>query len=106
MPQTGGDDKAETIELELASRNGDGGDDDEKLQSQWADIERLPTFERITTVLFSKTDEQGKRRSRLQVMDVSKLEDLDRRLFIDELIRHVEIDNLRLLQKIRKRIDE
>uniref|UniRef100_M4D8I8 Uncharacterized protein n=1 Tax=Brassica campestris TaxID=3711 RepID=M4D8I8_BRACM len=39
-------------------------------------------------------------------MDVSKLEDLDRHLFIDELIKHVEDDNLRLLQKIKNRIDE
>lgn len=109
MPQTGGDEKAETlVEVEFAYRNNENGDvdDDEELQSQWAAIERLPTFERITTVLFCKRDEEKKRRERRRVMDVSKLEDLDRQLFIDELIRHVEIDNLRLLQKIRKRIDE
>uniref|UniRef100_A0A0D2ZSG0 ABC transporter domain-containing protein n=1 Tax=Brassica oleracea var. oleracea TaxID=109376 RepID=A0A0D2ZSG0_BRAOL len=54
---------------------------------------------------FWNGDEQGKRNER-RVMDVSKLEDLDRHLFIDDLIRHVEDDNLRLLQKIKKRIDE
>ncbi|CDY63360.1 BnaC07g50020D [Brassica napus] len=54
---------------------------------------------------FGNGDEQGKRNER-RVMDVSKLEDLDRHLFIDDLIRHVEDDNLRLLQKIKKRIDE
>ncbi|CAH2079071.1 unnamed protein product [Thlaspi arvense] len=83
-----------------ASENGD--DDD-----QWAAVERLPTFERITTALFCKTDEQGERRARGQLMDVSKLDQAhDRHVFIDELIRHVEIDNLRLLQTIKKRIDE
>ncbi|CAN7013037.1 hypothetical protein IGI04_012326 [Brassica rapa subsp. trilocularis] len=83
--------------------NGNVGD--EEVRSQWAAIERLPTFERITTALFWNRDEQGKRNER-RVMDVSKLEDLDRHLFIDDLIRHVEDDNLRLLQKIKNRIDE
>lgn len=82
-------------------------DDGKELQSQWAAIERLPTFERITTVLFCERDEQGKISERQrQVMDVSKLEDLERRLFIDKLIKHVENDNLRLLQQIKKRLDE
>ncbi|XP_013595042.1 PREDICTED: ABC transporter G family member 42-like [Brassica oleracea var. oleracea] len=83
--------------------NGNVGD--EEVRSQWAAIERLPTFERITTALFWSRDKQGRRNER-RVMDVSKLEDLDRHLFIDELIRHVEDDNLRLLQKIKNRIDE
>ena len=83
--------------------NGNVGD--EEVRSQWAAIERLPTFERITTALFWNRDEQGKRNER-RVMNVSKLEDLDRHLFIDDLIRHVEDDNLRLLQKIKNRIDE
>ncbi|XP_056863214.1 ABC transporter G family member 42-like isoform X1 [Raphanus sativus] len=77
----------------------------EEVRSQWASIERLPTFERITTALFWNRDEQGKRNER-RVMDISKLEDLDRHLFIDDLIKHVEDDNLRLLQKIKNRIDE
>ncbi|KAF3486599.1 hypothetical protein F2Q69_00056681 [Brassica cretica] len=83
--------------------NGNVGD--EEVRSQWAAIERLPTFERITTALFWSRDKQGRRNER-RVMDVSKLEDLDRHLFIDELIRHVEDDNLRLLQKIKNRIDQ
>lgn len=98
MPQTDEDhEKSKTDE------NGDV--DDEKLQSQWVGIERLPTLERISTVLFSKRDEEGKTNER-RVMDVSELDALDRQLFIDVLIRHVEKDNLRLFQKIRNRIDE
>ncbi|KAF8082788.1 hypothetical protein N665_0808s0024 [Sinapis alba] len=87
----------------VGDENGNVGD--EEVRSQWAAIERLPTFERITTALFWNRDETGMRNER-RVMDVSKLEDLDRHLFIDDLIRHVEDDNLRLLQKIKKRIDE
>ncbi|KAL0890313.1 hypothetical protein Bca101_014296 [Brassica carinata] len=87
----------------VGDENGNVGE--EEVRSQWAAIERLPTFERITTALFWNRDEQGKRNER-RVMDVSKLEDLDRHLFIDDLIRHVEDDNLRLLQKIKNRIDE
>ncbi|KAJ4900143.1 ABC-2 and Plant PDR ABC-type transporter family protein [Raphanus sativus] len=83
--------------------NGNVGD--EEVRSQWAAIERLPTFERITTALFWNRDEQGRRNER-RVRDVSKLEDLDRHLFIDDLIKHVEDDNLQLLQKVKNRIDE
>ncbi|CAL9225463.1 unnamed protein product [Arabidopsis halleri] len=96
---------SQTDGVEFASRNNLENSDDDELRSQWVAIERSPTFERITTALFCKRDEKGKRSER-RVMDVSKLEDLDRRLFIDELIRHVENDNRVLLQKIRKRIDE
>lgn len=96
---------SQTDGVEFASRNNLENSDDDELRSQWVAIERSPTFERITTALFCKRDEKGKRSER-RVMDVSKLEDLDRRMFIDELIRHVENDNRVLLQKIRKRIDE
>jgi hypothetical protein len=98
---------SQTDGVEFASRNTNenGHDDDDQLRSQWVAIERSPTFERITTALFCKRDEKGKKSQR-RVMDVSKLDDLDRRLFIDDLIRHVENDNHVLLQKIRKRIDE
>ncbi|XP_062144822.1 pleiotropic drug resistance protein 3-like isoform X2 [Alnus glutinosa] len=75
---------------------------------QWAAIERLPTFERLRSSLFDKdhddaddTDNKGK-----QVIDVSKLGDVERHVFIEKLIKHIEHDNLLLLQKIRNRIDK
>uniref|UniRef100_A0A5B6Z2Y3 Putative pleiotropic drug resistance protein 3-like n=1 Tax=Davidia involucrata TaxID=16924 RepID=A0A5B6Z2Y3_DAVIN len=83
-------------------------EEDEELELQWAAIERLPTFKRLRTSLFdsnhhdngSRTELEGKR-----VTDVTKLGALERRLFIEKLIKHIENDNLRLLQKLRERID-
>ncbi|CAL5380302.1 unnamed protein product [Camellia sinensis] len=80
-------------------------DVDDECALQWAAIERLPTFERLRSSLFdendgSNVDAQGKR-----VVDVTKLGALERNMFIDKLIKHIENDNLRLLHKLRKRID-
>lgn len=48
-----------------------------------------------------RVDENGKR-----VVDVTKLRARERRVFIEKLIKCIESDNLRLLKKIRKRIDK
>ncbi|PQM37980.1 pleiotropic drug resistance protein 3-like [Prunus yedoensis var. nudiflora] len=48
----------------------------------------------------NEADGEGKR-----VVDVTKLRALERHLFIEKLIKHIENDNLRLLRKIRNRID-
>lgn len=69
---------------------------------QWADIERLPTFERLRSSLF---DEYGDGAGR-QVVDVTKIGAPERRMFVEKLIKHIENDNLRLLQKIIKRMDK
>ncbi|KAI3473056.1 hypothetical protein Pfo_031083 [Paulownia fortunei] len=76
-------------------------DPDEEAVSQWAAIDRLPTSERLIYSLFDEHDGKGKR-----VVDVSKLCAPERHKFIEKLIKHVEHDNLRLLQKIRKRMDK
>nr|POE87236.1 pleiotropic drug resistance protein 3 [Quercus suber] len=63
--------------------------------SQWAAIERLPTFERLRSSLFDNngdvgdTDNKGKR-----AIDVTKLGAQERHLFIEKLIKHIEHDNL------------
>ncbi|KAH7833592.1 hypothetical protein Vadar_007950 [Vaccinium darrowii] len=82
----------------------DNGDDESALQ--WAQIDRLPTFERLRSSLFdesdgSKVDDQGKR-----VVDVTKLGALERQMFVEKLIKYIERDNLRLLQKMRSRVDK
>ncbi|KAF3444741.1 hypothetical protein FNV43_RR14434 [Rhamnella rubrinervis] len=61
---------------------------DDEVELQWAAIERLPTFERVRSVI-----------------DVAKLGAHERRVFVDKLINHVEHDNRRLLQKLKQRID-
>ncbi|KAH7669104.1 Iron-chelate-transporting ATPase protein [Dioscorea alata] len=82
--------------------------DDEK-ELQWAAIERLPTFRRLRTSLFDYEngsegggDNKGKGK---RLIDVTKLGAAERRLFIESLIKHIENDNLKLLQKQKERID-
>ncbi|KAH9733907.1 ABC transporter G family member 37 [Citrus sinensis] len=73
----------------------------------WAEIERLPTYDRLKASLFdvnshgNLVDNQGK-----LVIDVTKLGALERHVFIEKLIKHIEHDNLQLLWKIRKRVDK
>ncbi|CAA7017297.1 unnamed protein product [Microthlaspi erraticum] len=74
--------------------------DDKELRSQWATVERLPTYKRITTVLFQTSDDKGR------VTDVTKLGADERHLLIEKLVKQIEEDNLHLLRKIKKRIDE
>ncbi|KAK3404527.1 hypothetical protein EUGRSUZ_K00830 [Eucalyptus grandis] len=67
--------------------------EDDELELQWAAIERLPTYRRLRTAVLGH-----------EVVDVAKLGDSERRLFVDGLLKAVEEDNLRLLQKLRKRV--
>lgn len=69
---------------------------------QYAEIERLQTFDRLRSSFF---DAGGDDR-RKKIMDVTKLEAVERHAFIEKLIKNVENDNLQLLQKIRNRIDK
>ncbi|RXH71769.1 hypothetical protein DVH24_025270 [Malus domestica] len=134
MAQLAGADEIESFRLELAEIgrsirssfrshasslrsttivNAEGDNDegcvgDEEHDLHWAAVERLPTFERITTALFddydgesAKGDVKGRR-----VVDVSTLGGQERRVFIERLIKHIENDNLQLLQKIKQRIDK
>lgn len=85
-------------------------EEDEETQLQWAAIERLPTFRRVRTSLFDVDDSEngtssGKECGGKEVVDVTKLGADERRLFIEKIIKHIEHDNLRLLQKLRDRID-
>ncbi|KAK7291744.1 hypothetical protein RIF29_07127 [Crotalaria pallida] len=86
----------------------DDVNDDEEEALRWAEIQRLPTFERITSALFDAHDgmeTRGKVQGK-QVVDVSKIGAQERHVFIEKLIKNIENDNLRLLQKLRKRIDK
>ncbi|KAL6136418.1 hypothetical protein ACLB2K_061713 [Fragaria x ananassa] len=80
--------------------------DEDEVELQWAAIERLPTFERIRTSLFScnKEDDDYEGKSK-RAVDVTKLAAMERRVFIDKLLKEVEGDNQRLLQKLKERID-
>ncbi|KAF5454239.1 hypothetical protein F2P56_023919 [Juglans regia] len=84
------------------------GDADDEYGLQRAEIE---TFERIGSSLFDKDDNNAdavdsKEKQKRIVVEVPKLGDLERHVFIEKLIKHVEDDNLRLLQNIRNRTDK
>jgi hypothetical protein len=83
-------------------------DDDDEFELQWAAIERLPTFERLRTSLFNQNTSEvdDKELNKRGVVDVTRLGPIEKRMFIDSLIKHIENDNLRLLQKQRERIDK
>ncbi|CAJ1940722.1 unnamed protein product [Sphenostylis stenocarpa] len=93
-------------------------EEDKELQSKWAAIEKLPTFKRIKTSFVDISQEESASSSReavekfgawrsssKRVVDVTKLGAVEKRLFIDRLIKHIENDNLQLLQKLRERME-
>ena len=92
-----------TSDVNPAQDHVDGED-----ELQWAAIQRLPTFERITSAIFDVDDgmDANSENKGQRVIDVSKLGAQERHIFIEKLIKHIENDNLRLLQKLRKRIDK
>ncbi|KAJ3687421.1 hypothetical protein LUZ61_016585 [Rhynchospora tenuis] len=92
---------------------------EDEYELKWAAIERLPTVQRLRTALFQQFDDvkinsiniansMGIEKStgaQKKVVDVKRLSAIERRLFIDKLMEHIQRDNLRLLQKQRQRID-
>ncbi|KAL1209986.1 ABC transporter G family member 33 [Cardamine amara subsp. amara] len=70
---------------------------------QWAEIERLPTSKRLRSSLVdnhNEAEDKGKK-----IVDVTKLGAMERHLMIEKLIKHIENDNLKLLKKIKRRLD-
>ncbi|MBA0741426.1 hypothetical protein Gogos_014580 [Gossypium gossypioides] len=86
---------------------------DDEMELQWAAIQRLPSFKRLRTSLFdhkllndtTKEEEEIKVDRKRKVIDVTELGALERRVFIEKLITKIEDDNLRLLKKLKERID-
>ncbi|PWA55702.1 AAA+ ATPase domain-containing protein [Artemisia annua] len=73
---------------------------------QWAVIDRLSTFERLRSSLFDEENGDGRDTKRKKVVDVTRLLAPERHMFIEKLIKHIENDNLQLLQKLKKRTDK
>ena len=83
-------------------------EEDEEHELLWAAIERLPTFKRVRTSLFGDdhdNGDDGRESEGKRMVDVTKLEALERQMLVERLIKHIEHDNLQLLQKLRERID-
>ncbi|GKV23295.1 hypothetical protein SLEP1_g33042 [Rubroshorea leprosula] len=77
-------------------------EDNDEVELQWAAIERLPTFRRIRSSLFPR---EGQEEREMEVIDVTKLGAPERHVFIERLITRVEEDNLRLLKKLKERME-
>lgn len=88
-----------------ALSNGNDEKVNEEIALLWAAIERLPTAKRVRSSLFDENDEDEDSR-RKQVIDVTELGALERHAFIEKLIKNIQLDNLKLLKKIRTRIDK
>ncbi|CAH8313801.1 unnamed protein product [Eruca vesicaria subsp. sativa] len=86
------------------NHDGDGNDNNDEYALLWAEIERLPTVKRMRSSLIDDGDESKTEKGK-RVVDVTKLGAMERHLMIEKLIQHIENDNLKLLKKIRKRID-
>ncbi|GAB4835610.1 hypothetical protein Ancab_000518 [Ancistrocladus abbreviatus] len=78
---------------------------DEEYIQQWAKIERLPTYNRSRVCLFDEYEDHSSVVKGKRVIEVSQLGALDRHLFMEKLIKQIERDNRRILQKLIKRID-
>ncbi|XP_015068051.1 pleiotropic drug resistance protein 3 [Solanum pennellii] len=79
---------------------------DEENMLAWAAIERLPTFDRLRSSVFEEVNGNEANVKTKRVTDVTKLGAVERHVFIEKMIKHIEHDNLQLLHKIRKRIDK
>lgn len=88
-----------------ALSNGNDEKVNEEIALLWAAIERLPTVKRVRSSLFDENDEDEDSR-RKKVIDVTELGALERHAFIEKLIKNIQLDNLKLLKKIRTRIDK
>ncbi|KAH7850788.1 hypothetical protein Vadar_003018 [Vaccinium darrowii] len=88
--------------------NSDGREIDEEEELAWAAIEKLPLSQQLRTSLLDRNSlygTNGNKGKTISAVDVTKLGAVERHLFINNLLKNIEDDNQRLLQKIRERRD-
>ncbi|KAL6998106.1 Pleiotropic drug resistance protein 2 [Sarracenia purpurea var. burkii] len=76
-------------------------DDEEELR--WAAIERLPTYDRLRKGMLNKVLDNG--RVVRDEVDVTNLGMQDKKLLMESILKVVEEDNERFLQRLRDRTD-
>ncbi|KAG5515715.1 hypothetical protein RHGRI_036686 [Rhododendron griersonianum] len=76
-------------------------DDEEELR--WAAIERLPTYDRVRKGMLQQVMSNG--RVVRQEMDVTNLGSQDKKQLMESVLKVVEDDNERFLQRLRARTD-
>ncbi|KAK2970230.1 hypothetical protein RJ640_021666 [Escallonia rubra] len=91
--------------LGSASSARSSGEHDDEVELQWAAIERLPTYKRLRTSIFDQKNLSSQEEDGKTVIDVTKLGAAERHVFIEKLLKKIEEDNQKLLQKLKKRID-
>ncbi|XP_073157366.1 ABC transporter G family member 39-like isoform X2 [Henckelia pumila] len=77
-------------------------DDEEELR--WAAIERLPTYDRLRKGVLTELVENGEVKASHEI-DVRELGDDEKKLLMDKILKAVEDDYERFLQRQRSRID-
>ncbi|MCI19650.1 pleiotropic drug resistance protein 1-like, partial [Trifolium medium] len=74
--------------------------DDDEQELQWAAIEKLPTYLRMTRGILNEA--QGEQPVEI---DINKLGPLQRKNLVERLVKISEQDNEKFLLKLRQRID-
>ena len=78
-----------------------GGEDEEELR--WAAIERLPTYDRLRKGVLGKVLDNG--RIVRDEVDVTRLGAQEKKLLMESILKIVEDDNDKFLQRLRDRTD-
>ncbi|KAF9614059.1 hypothetical protein IFM89_014859 [Coptis chinensis] len=82
---------------DVFSRSSREENDEEALR--WAALERLPTFDRIQKGILNGLDGQ------LNEVDIKHIGNREKKSLLDRLVRNIEVDNEKFLQKLKERMD-
>ncbi|KAK4279541.1 hypothetical protein QN277_011309 [Acacia crassicarpa] len=87
--------------FQRSRRKDEENDDEEKLK--WAAIERLPTYDRMRKGILKQVLENG--RINYEEVDITKLGMQEKKILMESILKTVEEDNEKFLQRLRERID-
>lgn len=77
--------------------------DDDEEELRWAAIERLPTYDRLRKGVLEKVMSNGK--VVRNEVDIAHLGVQDKKILMESILRIVEDDNEKFLERLRNRID-
>ena len=83
------------------SRRKEEDEDEEELK--WAAIERLPTYDRMRKGILKQVLDSGK--INYEEVDITKLGMQEKKILLESILKTVEEDNEKFLQRLRDRID-
>ena len=88
---------------DVFTRSGRQSGDEDEEELRWAAIERLPTYDRLRKGVLSKVLDNG--RIVRDEVDVTRLGAQDKKLLMESILKVVEDDNDKFLQRLRDRTD-